>query len=200
MARQPRRFHRFLWALSTVALVVSAAPAGSWVRAQTSASDEDVARRQLESGRAFLRQKDYAEALKDFRAVAETHASSSVADDALLEIARYYFDVAGDMAQAAAAVDAILKKYATSNSAPDAYLMAGRLALAHGHQPADLDGALANFERVFRLFPTADCVPQALQWAGETLWYARRPEDALADLGRVEAEYPTTAAAAAAYL
>ena len=59
-------------------------------------SDEDVARRQLESGRSFARQGNYTEALKDFRAVADTHAATSVADDALLEIARYYLDVAGD--------------------------------------------------------------------------------------------------------
>ena len=47
------------------------------------------------------------------------------------------------------AVDAIVKKYATSDSAPEAYVLAGRLALARSHQGADLDSALANFERVF---------------------------------------------------
>jgi TolA-binding protein len=168
--------------------------------AQSQTSDEDVARRQLESGRAFARQGNYAEALKDFRAVADNHASSSVADDALLEIARYYLDVAGDTKEAAAAVDGILKKYATSNSAPEAYVMAGRLALARGRLAADLDAALANFDRVPRLFPNSDAVPRALSLAGDTLWYAGRFGDALANLGRVEVEYPASAAAASAYL
>jgi TolA-binding protein len=168
--------------------------------ARAQATDEQVARRQLESGRAFARQGNYAEALRDFRAVAETHAATSVADDALLEIARYYLDVADDAAGASAAVDAILKGYATSDSAPDAYVMAGRLALGRGHQPADVEAALANFDRVSRLFPTSSAVPRALQLSGEAFWYAGRFDDALASLGRVTAEFPATDAAADAYL
>lgn len=162
--------------------------------------DESVARRQLESGRAFARQGNYTEAMKDFRAVAETHASSSVADNALLEIARYYIDIAGDMAGAAVAVDAIVKKYSTSDSAPEAYVLAGRLALARGHQGADLDSAIANFERVFRLFPTSDAVPRALALGGETMWYARRLDDALGYLNRAIAEFPASPSASEAYL
>lgn len=162
--------------------------------AQTSAS-EDAARRQLESGRTFARQGNYVEALKDFRAVAETYSATSVADDALLEMARYYLDVAGDAKEAGAAVDAILKKYATSNSAPDAYVMAGRLAVGHSHQAADLETALANFDRVLRLFPASDAVPRSLDLAGESMWYAGRYTEALANFSRVEAEYPTSAAA-----
>jgi TolA-binding protein len=182
------------WLLTTVCIGALAATA------LAQSSNEEVARRQLESGRSFARQGNYTEALKDFRAVAETHASSAVADDALLEIARYYIDVADDRVAAAEAVDAIVKKYATSDSAPEAYLLAGRLALARGRQSADLDEALANFERVFRLFPTSRVVPRALTLGGETLLYARRPEDALGNLGRVIAEYPTDPSAAEAYL
>src|SRR6187431_413939 len=134
----------------------------AWAGVLAQVPNEDVARRQLESGRAFARQGNYTEAMKDFRAVADTHPNSSVADDALLEIARYYIDVAGDMVAAAGAVDTIVKKYATSDSAPEAYVLAGRLALARSHQGADLDSALANFERVYRLFPSSDAVPRAL--------------------------------------
>jgi TolA-binding protein len=163
-------------------------------------SDEEVAKRQLESGRAFARQGNYTEALKDFRAVADTHPTSSVADDAWLEIAKYYLDVVADLKQASVAVDAILKNYPTSDSAPDAYVMAGRLALSRSHQAVDLDAALANFDRVPRLFPTAKAVPRSLLFASEALRYARRFEDALAELGRIEAEYPTDEAAPGAYL
>jgi len=188
------RRHRRLLTLGCLAVFAGA------VAAQGPPPDEEIARRQLESGRSFARQRNYAEALKDFRAVAETHASSSVADNALLEIARYYLDIVGDAKEAGAAVDTILKKYATSDSAPDAYLMAGRLALARSRQSADLDTALANFDRVLRLFPGSDAVPRSLHLSGETLWYAGRYEDALANLGRVEVEYPANAAAADAYL
>lgn len=173
--------------------------AGLWAQAPAP-GNEDVAKRQLESGRSFARQGNYTEALKDFRAVADTHATTSVADNALLEIARYYLDIVNDTKQATAAVDAILSKYPTSDSAPDAYVMAGRLALSRGHQAADLDAALANFDRVFRLFPNSDAVPRSLLFAGETHWYARRYDDALASYGRLTADYPTSTSTPDAYL
>jgi len=180
-------------------LILGLVAAGSTILAQQ-AANEEVARRQLESGRAFARQGNYTEALKDFRTVAETFATTSYADDALLEIARYYLDVAGDAAQAAEAVDAILRTYSTSDSAPDAYVMSGRLALARSRQGADLEAALANFDRVIRLFPDSPAVARSLQLSGETFFYAGRLEEALANLGRVTAEYPAGQAAAEAYL
>jgi len=165
-----------------------------------SQSDDDVAKRQLESGRSFARTGNYTEALKDFRAVAETHPASSVADDAWLEIARYYLDIAGDAKEAGTAVDAILKKYSTSNSAPAAYVMAGRLALARSRQSADLDTALANFDRVPRLFPNSPEVPRSLLFLGDTLWFAGRRQEALGHLERVTADFPANPAAADAFV
>lgn len=164
------------------------------------APDEDQARRQLESGRSFARQGNFTEAMKDFRIVAETYAASSVADNALLEIARYYFDVVGDHKEVSTAVETILRKYPTSDSAPEAYLITGRLMMAKSHQQADLDAALANFDRVSRLFPTSDAVPRSLVAAGEALWYEGRFDDAMASLVRAEVEYPTDAATAQAHL
>ena len=179
-------------------LIVLFALATATVFAQQSA--EDVARRQFENGRDLARQGKYPEAMKDFRAVADTFSATSVADNALLEMARYYLDIAGDLTEASSAVDNLLKKYPTSDSAPDAYVLQGRLALARSHQPADLEQALVNFERVPRLHPASDAVPRALQLAGQTLWYWRRFDDALSALGRVEVEYATDPAAADAYL
>jgi TolA-binding protein len=68
-----------------VVLVVCAAAA---LTAQGT-SEESLAQRRLDSGRAFARQNNYAEALRDFQAVVESYPASSVADNALLEIARY---------------------------------------------------------------------------------------------------------------
>ena len=171
---------------------------GATIGAQ--ASNEDVARRQLELGRTFLAQGRYAEALRDLKGVAEIHATTSVADDALIEIARYYFDVAGDLTEAAAAVDTVIKKYSTSDSAPDAYLLSGRIALARSHQSPELDSAIADFERVIKVHPNSAAVGRSLQLLGEARWYSRRYNDALADLARVEVEYPTGPAAMLAYL
>lgn len=186
-------------ALATGGLALAITAIG-FAQAPPSGSDEELARRQLESGRTFARQGKYNEALRDFKVVAETYPTSSVADDALSEIAHYYLDRVGDFKEAEAAVTQILKKYPNSNSAPDAHNMEGRLALARSHQAADLDAALANFDRVPRLFPGTEAVPRALVLAGEALWYAKRFDDAIAELARVEAEYPTDPAAAGAYL
>jgi TolA-binding protein len=161
---------------------------------------EEIARRQLESGRQFARQGKYKEALIDFRAVAETHAGTSVADNALLEIARYYLDIEGDQREAQTAVDLILRKYATSDSAPDAHVLMGRLALARGHSLTEVDTALASFDRVLTLFPSSDAVPRALVLSGETLWLAGRPDDALQKLGTVQVDYSSHESAADAYL
>ena len=178
-------------------LLICAIPASALLAQSTS---EDVARRTLDSGRGFARQGRYTEALRDFRTVAETHATSSVADDALLEIARYFFDIVGDVAETKKAVDSILKQYSTSNSAPDAMVLAGRLALAGGRQAADIEGALANFERVINVYPDADAVPDALLYAGEAYSYSGKHEDALVNLSRVTGGFPSSSAAASASL
>jgi outer membrane protein assembly factor BamD (BamD/ComL family) len=189
-------FHRLI-PFVLVAAALAAAPASS-LAAQ--APDEEQARRQLESGRSFMRQGNYTEAIRDFRVVADTYAATSVADNALLEIARYYFDIAPDLKEAATAVESILKRYPTSDSAPDAYVLTGRLAMARSHAPGDLDTALANFDRVPRLFPQASAVPQALVLAGEVHWLAGRYDDAMASLVRVEVDHPNNPFTAQAHL
>jgi hypothetical protein len=68
------------------------------VRAQS--DDEVQARRTLESGRSFLRDGNHGEALKDFQSVLDRFPTSSVADDALLEIATYQLEIQRDPAAA----------------------------------------------------------------------------------------------------
>ena len=63
---------------------VLAAVAGIVPAAQSS---EEFARRQYESGLTFLQNARYAEALKDFLTVADSFPQSTVADDALLQVA-----------------------------------------------------------------------------------------------------------------
>ena len=163
-------------------------------------AEEDQARRQLESGRSFARQGNYAEAVRDFRVVADTYAATTVADDALLELARYYFNIANDTKEATTAVETLLKRYPTSDSAAEAYLITGRLAMTRSHSQGDLDTALANFDRVSRLFPNSSVVPHSLVAAGEAYWLLGRHDDALASLVRAEVEYPNNPATAQAHL
>jgi len=161
---------------------------------------EDLARRQYDSGLAFVQNGRYAEALKDFQAVVESFPKSGVADDALLQIAQYQLDVAHDQDAAQAAADRLLKEYASSDSAPMAYVLNGRLTIARSRAAADVETALASFERVPRLFPGSPAVAAARYYAGDTLRLARRTDDALQQLMRVVLEYPQSIWAARADL
>jgi TolA-binding protein len=161
---------------------------------------EDLARRQYESGRSFVQNGRYAEALKDFQAVVDSFSQSAVADDALLDIALYHLEVARDRAAAQAAADRLLKDYPASDSAPMAYVLLGRLTIASGRAAANVETALASFERVPRLFPSSSAVAAARFYTGDTLRLARRTDEALQNFRRVSLEYPRSVWAARADL
>jgi TolA-binding protein len=187
--------------LQFVRTVLLSAVAAATLSAQAPAArDEEFARRQYESGLSFMQNKRYAEALKDFQVVIDSFPRSSVADDALLQIALYQLDMAHDVTAAQAINDRLLKDYPDADSTPMGYVIAGRLTIAKSHAPADVDGALASFERVPRLFPGSDAVPAAGYYAGDTLLLARRTEDALSRFNRVAMEYPRSIWAARAAL
>lgn len=152
---------------------------------------EEFARRQYDSGISFLQNARYAEALKDFQVVVDSFGQSAVADDALMQIAIYQLDVAHDLTAAQSAADRLLKDYPNSDSAPMAYVIGGRLTImAKGNTPANIETALASFERVPRLFPGSEAVAAARYWAGNTFRIARRVDEALDRFRRVSMEYP----------
>ena len=185
------RYSTLKWLVVPIALSVS-------LGAQS--GTEDLARRQYESGRAFMVDRRYSEALKDFQAVIDSFARSSVADNALLQIALYHLEIARDVSATQASIDKLLKEYPETDSAPMAHVVAGRLALAKGRTPAEVDAALASFERVPRLFPGDDAVPAAGFYAGEALRLVRRTDEALQRFRRVAMEYPRSPWAARANL
>lgn len=163
-------------------------------------SNEDLPRRQYESGLAFLKGQRYSEALKDFQAIIDSFPKSQVADNALLQVALYQVDIAKDLGAAQSAVDQLLKTYPDTDSAPMAYVVGGRISMAKGRTPSDVDAAVASFERVERLFPGNEAVPAAGFYAGEALRLVRRNEEALARYRRVTASYPSSPWAARANL
>ena len=123
-----------------------------------------------------------------------------MADDALMQIALYQLDVAKDLTAAQAAADRLLKDYPNSDSAPMAYIIGGRLTIAKGRTAADVETALASFERVPRLFPGSEAVAAARFFAGDTLRLSRRVDEALDRFRRVTMEYPRSIWAARADL
>ena len=172
-----------------VGLAVASAVFGVALGAQQN-NTEEFARRQYDSGLSFMQNRRYAEALKDFQAVVDSFPKSTVADNALLEIALYHLDVTRDVAAAQVAADRLLKEYPDTDSAPMAHVVSGRLTMEKGHASADVDAALASFERVARLFPGDDAVPTAEFYAGDTLRTVRRNDEALDRFRRVAMEYP----------
>lgn len=182
-----------------VAVVLALLLLAAAVSAQDPASEE-FARRQYESGLAFLREQKFAEALKDFQAVVDTYPASRVADAALLRIAEYQLDVAGDPVAAQTAVDTLQKKYATTESGPMALVLAGRILLAKGRAPADVESALASYERVPRLFPGSDAVPASFYYAAEALRLTHRDDEATIRYRQVSTDYPQSAWAGRALL
>jgi outer membrane protein assembly factor BamD (BamD/ComL family) len=173
--------------VTRVGAVILALAAATGLHAQ---GQEDSARRRLESGRAFLQSQNYGEALKDFQVVLQSYPTSSVADDALLEIAAYYLDVAKDVRNADANADALLKQYPDSDSAPMALVLKGRIALAAGLAPEQVNAAIASFDRVPRLYEGTAAVPAALYYSGEAARLGGRRDDAIERFNRLTTQYP----------
>ena len=178
--------------------IVALFAAGGVVGAQGNA--EEFARRQFESGMAFMQSGRYTEALKDFQSVIDSFAKTSVADNALLETALYQLEIIHDPAAAQTSVEHLLKDYPDTDSAPMAHILAGRVALAKGRTAADVDAALASFERVPRLFPNDEAVPAAGFYAADALWSVRRIDEALERYRRVSMEFPRASWSARARL
>lgn len=170
---------------------------------------EAFARRQYESGLAFMRDGRYQEALKDFQAVVDNHPSSAVADQALLQIATYHFEQARAVAKAAAVLEQLLKAHPTGRAAPFAYLLSGRIALATpSNSPSTptasapgagvsgapskerIDAALASFERARRLFPVPEVMAAAGFYTAEALRASGRCADAMKAYQDVIVDYP----------
>ncbi len=168
--------------------------------AQQAESSEELARRWLNSGLRFMRDGRPGEALKDLQRVADVYPTSTVADDALLAIAEYQLTGAGDPAAARTVVEALIAKYPAADTAPMAYVLAGRVGLAESEAIEGIDQALANFERVRTLFPRAPAVAASLTYAGDAHRLARRAGDAVRAYRQAAAEYPRSPWAAQALL
>jgi TolA-binding protein len=175
-----------------LAISLSAAPH------QGSGTQDDLARRQYESGLEFMRAGKYAEALKDLETVVDGYPASSVADDALLAIARYRLDVQRNPELAQSTAESVLKRFPASDSVPMAYVVAGQAVVARGYTAVNVEAALASFDRVERLFPGAAAVAPALVAAGDTLRRLGRCPEALDRFDRVTLAYPRSSWALAA--
>jgi TolA-binding protein len=174
------------------ALLLLALPAS--VSSQT---PEEQARRLLEDGRAYRKQGKHKQALDSFNTVVSGFSNTGSVDDALLELGRYQAEIDGDAEKARRSFEEIAKRFPQSDSAPGAYYQLGALAMSRGGA-AELDDALAHFNRVERLYSRSEWVPRAIHASGLVHRKAGRLAEAIEAQRRVSMEYPTSEAAAAA--
>ena len=153
-------------------------------------SPEELARNRYQSGLNFLNTQKYEEALRDFRYVVDSYGTSSVADDALLQIARYHLSVSRDLDEAQNAINQLQGKYPTGDAQPFALVLNGQLALARGRQAANVTRALSEFERVPVLYKGSEAVPEAMLARADTMRLTGRCPEAVQVYSEIAVEYP----------
>jgi outer membrane protein assembly factor BamD (BamD/ComL family) len=173
-------------------LLSAAAPAAAQI------SPEEQARTLLEAGRQYWTERKLKQALDNFNTIVSGFPATTSVDDALLEIGRYYLEVEGQPEKAREAFDQVAKRFPQSDGAPGAYYYLGWLGLGRATAQAELDDALAQFDRVQRLYPGSQWVPRALYAAGLAHRRAGRLPEAVESERRASLEYPTSDAAPAA--
>lgn len=198
MAMDTLTFRRIGRPGAALALWVLVSP----VHAVAQPQGDELAARRFQTGLNFARDGRSTEALTDFEAVIELYPSSPVADNALLEIARYHLESTEDFDRAAEYAGRIVDNagYSLQDAAPEAYVVLARSIMARGYTSENLDAALGQLQRGLGLWPDAPEVPQMLFFIGELHRHAGRFTEALDEYGRVTAEYPETEWAARASL
>ena len=180
-------------ALGRLLFILALAPLPA--RAQTS---NERARRLLEDGREYRQAKKMTQAIAAFSDIVTSFPETDSADDALLELGRYYMDDLADADKAKQAFEQVTKTYAQSDGAPGAYYSLGLITLGRATTSAELDDAMAQFTRVQSLYPRSQWVGHALYGMGRVHRKAGKLEDAIEYLRRVVLEYPRSEAAPAA--
>lgn len=176
------------------ALVVKAVPSSG-----QSGSSEERARLTYQKALEFLETARYDSAIEDFQRIVNSFPETTFADDALLRIAEHYFDRANNPEKAQEAVQTLLAKYATEDSAPMGQVLAGRIKMARARKIVDIDKAISDFERA-ETYVGTDAVPAALYYAADADSRGRRFPAALDRYRRVLTEYPRSAWTARALL
>ena len=173
-----------------------------WIGAVSAASAQggssEIALQHLESGLQFYDQERYKQALNDFQIIVTSMAETDYADDAMLHIGQYHLEIEGDFDKARETFEALLQRYPTGDKAPGAYYYLGLVALRSDRSGKDLDDAMANFQRVARLYPQSEFVPAALTGTGLALERLGRWQEAVDAYSQVVSEHANSSSAPSA--
>ncbi len=154
-------------------------------------SAEEQARRLLADGRRDLAEGRVPQGVDAFQTIVTGFPESESADNALFELGRYAQEVERDPAKAREIYSQIARKYPQGDAAPGAYLQMGRIAFAAATSQPALDEALANFQRVIRLYPESAFVPDALVASAVVLRRAGRFDAAIDAAQRAVLDHPS---------
>ena len=152
-------------------------------------SDEATARQLLETGRAALAAGKGADAAVAFDTVVTKYPTTSLADDALLERARYQLDVLRDDKAASTSVEQLIANYAASNSVPAAQVLRARLGLVDSATAEQRKTAITTLDRLATDYAGTDVAAEALFRAAEAAELAGSA-DALGRFHDLAARYP----------
>jgi TolA-binding protein len=153
---------------------------------------DDQARRLLEDGRADIANGRARQGLDALQTIVTGFPNSPYADDALLDIGRYAEEVEKNLTKARELYDQIAKKYPQGDAAPGAYLQMGRIAFATAASQGAYDDALANFQRVIRLYPESAFVANALVASAAVFRRAGRYDSAIDSARRAVLDHPSS--------
>jgi outer membrane protein assembly factor BamD (BamD/ComL family) len=165
------------------------------------ARGQDLPARMLENARGNLRDKRYSDGVRALEQVLAQNPNTSVAADALLELATYHFDISGDLAASQTAAEGLTSTYRQfTNAAAMGWVMKGRILLAQTRQATQMTTALSNFNSVATIYPRSEPVPMAGYFAGEALRITGASKPAIERLRNVVSDYPTSPWAARALI
>ncbi len=115
-----------------------------------------------ESGMAFLLNKNYSEAVKEFQTLVDQYPDSEKADNALLEIGKYYYLI-GEKDRATEYFDKVITKYKSSDSYDNALYYKALILL----DKQDIDSAYELLSRIKAGIPDSEILDKVYFKLGE---------------------------------
>ncbi|BBB31885.1 hypothetical protein TTHT_0261 [Thermotomaculum hydrothermale] len=138
-----------------------------------------------ESGMAFLLNKNYSEAIKEFQTLVEQYPQSEKADEALLEIGKYYYLI-GEKDKALKYFDRVINDYKSSNSYDNALYYKGMIMLDN----QDIDSAYGILSKIKAGIPDSEILDKVYYKLGEICGLKGNYKQGLYFLSKVYMRFP----------
>lgn len=163
-------------------------------------SREAMAEKIYLSGRTLMRDKYFQQAVQDFNSLINSYPSSTYADNALLELGKYYYHIERNKKLAIDRFQQIIDQYQGKDTTAEAYYYKGLALSEEAASEQELQDGLANFLRTVQFYPGSLVVEESLYRAGLVEYQLQHFDQAAEYLERCASEYPAGTAAPAAQL